>query len=270
MASAPTGPGVAVPVGAGRYAASVEHTPTRTPRPLVTARTAAVWNVLHRELERHTGRELTVLDVGGGTGGFAVPLAEAGHRVTVVDASPDALAALTRRAADAGVAGRVHAVQGDGDALAGLVAPASVDLILCHAMLEVVDDPAGVVAAITAALRPGGAASILVAGRAAAVLNKALGGHLDVASALLHDPDGRTGPRDTLRRRYDAEGAAALLAAAGLTVEEIHGVRVLADLLPAAIVEADPQKLLELELAVASLPPFRDIAVQLHLFARRP
>ena len=51
--------------------------------------------------------ELTVVDVGGGTGGFAVPLAQAGHRVTVVDASPDALAALTRRAAEAGVADRV-------------------------------------------------------------------------------------------------------------------------------------------------------------------
>jgi SAM-dependent methyltransferase len=248
----------------------VEHTPTRTPRPLVTARTAAVWTVLHRELQRHAGRELTVLDVGGGTGGFAVPLAEAGHRVTVVDASPDALAALTRRAAETGVAERIHAVQGDGDALAGLVAPASVDLILCHAMLEVVDDPAGVVTAIAAALRPGGAASILVAGRAAAVLNRALGGHLDLAAELLSDPDGRIRGRDTLRRRYDVEGAAALLSAAGLTVEEVHGVRVLADLLPSPVLEADPQKLLELELAVASRPPFRDIAAQLHLFARRP
>jgi S-adenosylmethionine-dependent methyltransferase len=248
----------------------VEHTPTRTPKPHVTARTAVVWNVLHRELQRHPDRELTVLDVGGGTGGFAVPLAEAGHRVTVVDASPDALAALTRRAAETGVADRVKAVQGDGDALAGLVPPDSVDLILCHAVLEVVDDPAGVVAAIATALRPGGAASILVAGRAAAVLSRAMNGHLDTATELLHDRDGHVSGRDTLRRRYDADSAAALLSAAGLTVEEIHGVRVLADLLPSAIAEADPQKLLELELAVASRPPFRDIAAQLHLFARRP
>ena len=102
-------------------------------------------------------------------------------------------------------------MQGDGDALAGLVAPGSVDLVLCHAVLEVVDDPAGVVAALAAALRPGGAASVLVADRAAAVLARAIDGHLDVAAALLADPDGRAGPRDTLRRRYDADGAAALL-----------------------------------------------------------
>ncbi|MEV0155053.1 methyltransferase domain-containing protein [Micromonospora sp. NPDC050686] len=242
----------------------VEQTRTLTPR------TAVIWSVLRSELDRRAGERLTVLDVGGGTGGFAVPLAEAGHLVTVVDASPDALAALTRRAAEAGVADRVRAVQGDADALAGLVEPASVDLVLCHSVLEVVDDPAPVVAALAAALRPAGAASVLVAGRAAAVLGRAVSGHLDVAAALAADPHGSAGPRDTLRRRYDAEGAAALLGAAGLAVEEIHGVRVLADLLPAPVSDGQPAALVELELALAGRSPYRDLAAQLHLFARRP
>ncbi|XVU27376.1 methyltransferase domain-containing protein [Actinoplanes sp. CA-054009] len=246
----------------------MEIASTRTARPLVTTRTAAVWAVLRRELERNAGRELTVIDVGGGTGGFAVPLAEAGHTVTVVDASPDALAALTRRAADAGVADRVRAVQGDGDALAGLVEPASADLVLCHAVLEVVDDPASVVSAIAAALRPGGAVSLLVASKAAAILGRAINGHLGSAAAVAADPEGRAGARDTLRRRFDVESATALLRSAGLEPEETHGVRVLADLLPAAVVEEDPQALLALELELAARPPFRDIASQLHVFAR--
>src|SRR6266705_408777 len=108
------------------YAPRVERTQARA----MTPRTAVVWTALRAEIDR--GVSLVVLDVGGGTGGFAVPLAEAGHRVTVVDASPDALAALTRRAAEAGVADRISARQGDGDRLAELVAPGSVDLILCH------------------------------------------------------------------------------------------------------------------------------------------
>jgi S-adenosylmethionine-dependent methyltransferase len=242
----------------------VERTRTLTPR------TAVIWAVLRAELDRRAGERLTVLDVGGGTGGFAVPLAEAGHWVTVVDASPDALAALTRRAAEAGVADRVRALQGDGDALAGLVEPASVDLVLCHSVLEVVDEPASVVSALVGALRHGGAASVLVAGRAAAVLGRAMNGHLDVAAALAADPDGTAGPRDTLRRRYDVDGAAALLTAGGLTVEEIHGVRVLADLLPAAVADGQPAALVELERALAARSPYRDLAAQLHLFARRP
>lgn len=229
-----------------------------------------VWAVLRQELDRQSTRTLTVLDVGGGTGGFAVPLAEAGHRVTVVDASPDALAALDRRAAEAGVGDRVRAVQGDGDALAGLIEPGTADLVLCHSVLEVVDDPAGVLAAVATALRPGGAASVLVAGWAATVLTRAINGHLDAAAALLADPAAAVSDRDPLRRRYDADSAAALLRAAGLHVEEVHGVRVLADLLPAAVTEGQSSALLELELAAAARPPFRDIAAQLHLFARRP
>ncbi|MFI7574178.1 methyltransferase domain-containing protein [Micromonospora sp. NPDC049497] len=248
----------------------VEQTRGRLAGPPLTPRTAVIWSVLRAELDRRGDTPLTVLDVGGGTGGFAVPLAHAGHRVTVVDASPDALAALTRRAAEAGVADRVRAVQGDGDALAGLVEPASADLVLCHSVLEVVDDPAPVVAALAAALRPGGAASVLVAGRAAAVLGRAMNGHLDVAAALADDPAGTAGPRDTARRRYDAESAAALLTSGGLAVEEIHGVRVLADLLPAAVADGQPTALIELERALAARAPWRDLAAQLHLFARRP
>ncbi|MDM4719995.1 methyltransferase domain-containing protein [Micromonospora sp. WMMA1363] len=248
----------------------VEQTRGRLAGPPLTPRTAVIWSVLAAELDRRGDTELAVLDVGGGTGGFAVPLARAGHRVTVVDANPDALAALTRRAAEAGVADQVRAVQGDGDALTGLVEPASVDLVLCHAVLEVVDDPVPVVTALAGALRPGGAASVLVAGRAAAVLGRAMNGHLDVAAALAADLGGTAGARDTLRRRYDTGNAAALLAAAGLTVEEIHGVRVLADLLPATVADGQPAALLELERALAARAPWRDLAAQLHLFARRP
>jgi len=212
---------------------------------------------------------MAVVDVGGGTGGFSVPLARDGHRVTVVDASPDALAALTRRAIEAGVADRVTAVQGDGDRLAELVPAGSADLVLCHSVLEVVDEPMGVLRAVAATLRPGGAASILVANRAAAVLARAARGHLASALSLLDDPHGRVDPRDTLRRRFDLATLAAMITGAGLAVEEIHGVRVLADLVPAPVGESDPATLLELETRLASQPPYRDIAAQLHVFARR-
>ncbi|MCW2638484.1 MAG: methyltransferase type 11 [Dactylosporangium sp.] len=239
------------------------------PKGTASPRTAVVWAVLRAELDR-ASRPLTVLDVGGGTGGFAVPLATAGHRVTVIDASPDALAALTRRAAEAGVADRVRAVQGDGDALAELVAPESTDLVLCHSLLEVVDDQATVVKALAATLRPGGVASVLVANRVAAVLARAVSGHLDVAAALLTDAEGRTGARDTLRRRFDLDAATGLLAAGGLVVEQTHGVRVVADLLPGAVLEGQTDALLAFELAASALSPYREIATQLHLFARRP
>jgi S-adenosylmethionine-dependent methyltransferase len=234
---------------------------------LATPRTAVIWAALRRELDARGEGSLRVIDVGGGTGGFAVPLAEAGHHVTVIDASPDALASLARRAADAGVARRVTGVQGDADQLDALVPAAGADVVLCHSVLEEVDDPAAVMASIATALRRGGVASIVVASRVGAVLARALAGNLGAANALLEarGADAAGGER----RRFTAQSAAALVQAAGFTVEGIAGVRVISDLMPGALADADVSGLLDFELATASLPPFRDIATQLHLLARR-
>ncbi|WP_020521894.1 class I SAM-dependent methyltransferase [Catelliglobosispora koreensis] len=223
-------------------------------------RTAVIWAVLRAELAAQGRAGLTIVDVGGGTGGFAVPLAEAGHTVTVVDPSPDALAALLRRAADAGVDSRVKGLQGDADSLADLVPEDSADLVLCHAVLEVVDDPGTVASALARTLRPGGAASVLVGNRAAAVLSRAIGGQFKAAQELLAGGG---------RRFFTADEASALLGQAGLTTEKIHGVRVVADLVPGVVADNDPEALTAFELATAALAPYRDVATQLHLLARR-
>lgn len=231
---------------------------------------SVVWAVLRAELARGEG-PLDIVDVGGGTGGFAVPLAREGHRVTVVDASPDALAALTRRVAeDSGPVtnGTVVAVQGDVDTLGDVVPPASADLVLCHSVLEVVDDPATAVTSIAAALRPGGAASVIVANRAAAVLARALSGHLADAHTLLTDPAGCSGPADPLRRRFDAATATALLAGSALTVEQVHGVHVVTDLVPGVVRDSGAGTLRAIEALAAAMPPYRDVATRLHLLAR--
>ncbi|MBI3685771.1 MAG: methyltransferase domain-containing protein [Actinobacteria bacterium] len=246
------------------------------PRSHESPRTAVVWSVLRAELRRRRDlgvTELAVLDVGGGSGVFAVPLAEMGLTVTVVDASADALATLQRRAAEAGVAGRVVAVQGDADRIAEAVQAASYDLVLCHSILEVVEDPGQTIATIARLLRPGGRASVLVANRVATVLARVLSGRVAEAARAFADPAGRSGAADAVRRRFDTGVLTGLLEAGGLVVERLHGVRVVADLVPGAMLEGVPggvEALLDLELAAAATPPYRDIAAQLHAFARRP
>ncbi|REE99674.1 methyltransferase domain-containing protein [Thermomonospora umbrina] len=235
-------------------------------------RTAVVWDALRRtvdELAGPEGRALDVIDAGGGTGGFAVPLAGLGHRVTVVDASPDALAALERRAAEAGVA--VESVQGDAGELLDLIGPARADLVLCHSVLEYVDDPAAAMAAVAGAVRPGGAVSVLVAGRVAAALHRAVGGHFDDARRALDDPAGRWGDRDPVPLRFTRQALSELAVAAGLRVTELHGVRIFADLVPGGVLDGDPEaveSLIALESAAAVHPVLRDLATQLHLLAR--
>ena len=61
------------------------------------------------------------------------------------------------------------------------------DVVLCHGVLEVVDDPAAALATIREVLRPGGTLSLLVAQRHAAVIARAMAGHFPQALALLAD-----------------------------------------------------------------------------------
>ncbi len=235
-----------------------------------TVRTAVVWRVLR---EAFTGVEHAhVLDAGGGTGGFAVPLAQLGHIVTVVDPSPDSLAALERRAAEADVSGQVRAVQGDAADLLDVVEPEQYDAVLGHSVLEVVDDAAAAVTGMGRALRPGGVVSLLTANRVAAVLHRAAAGRLAEARRLLADPAGRAGDTDPLTRRFTPDELVALVRAAGLHPGAMHGVRVFADSVPAALLDVDAdaiEHLVALEETAAEIPAFRAVATQLHLLARR-
>ncbi len=236
-------------------------------------RSAAVWAALAPAID--AGTPLRVLDVGGGSGMFAVPLALLGHAVTVVDPSADALATLARRAATAGVGDRVRGVQGDGDLLGEVLsdlAPGDggYDLALCHFVLEVVDDPGVTLREIAGVLRPGGQVSVAAANRAGVVLARAAAGHPVEALALLEDRDpaaGRTRP--TTRRRFTPTDLLALVEGAGLHPGPWRGVSVVADLLDAAS-GADPDAVRALELVLAGTSPYREVATGLHVLAARP
>ncbi|GAA0907893.1 class I SAM-dependent methyltransferase [Pseudonocardia zijingensis] len=223
--------------------------------------------------DRRPGSPPRVLDVGGGSGAWAVPLARLGCAVTVVDNSPNALAALHRRAHDAGVHELVTPVQGDVDALAEVVPPGGADLVLGHGLLEVVDDAAAAVSALATATAAGGAVSVLVTARYAAVLARALGGRLAEARSLLVDPDGRLGPGDALRRRLDAGTLRGLLESSGaLRVEVLQGDGVLDGWIPGSVRDGGPgvaREIAELEHLAAAAPPLLDVAARLHALARR-
>lgn len=232
-------------------------------------RTGVVWSAVREVLDApdgSSGEPARIIDIGGGTGGFAVALAELGHRVQVIDPSPDALAALDRRARERDVADLVSGQQGDLADLADLVDEA--DLVLCHGVLEVVDDPADALATIAEVLRPGGRLSLLVAQRHAAVVARAMAGHFQAARELL-DADVSTSSRGG--RRFTHEEVLGLLSGAGFGPSTVHAVRVFADLVPGNLIDLEPgaaTALADLEQAVATRPEFLPLATQLHLLAQ--
>ena len=245
-----------------------------------STRNDSVWQSVLTAIERAYGTDprVRVVDLGGGSGGLAVPLAELGHEVTVVDPSPDALASLERRAREVGVAGRITAVQGDAATLPEVVPDGSANLVTCHGVLEVLDDERAITAAaacLARALTPGGVLSLVVAQRLAAVFARALAGRFEQAQAALTSADGRWGGADPVPRRFDADQVRALLTAAGLDVQEAHGVRLFDDLVPASMLDTDADRaaLLRLQEAIAQHPAYAflgHLGAALHVVARRP
>jgi SAM-dependent methyltransferase len=118
--------------------------------------------LLARDLDRHRDRPGRVLDAGCGTGRVAVELARRGHDVVGVDL--DASMLVEARAASAAAGVDVRWLHGDLLHLGRLVEPGTFDLVAAPGNVLVyltAGTEPDVVAALAAALRPGG---LLVAG----------------------------------------------------------------------------------------------------------
>jgi S-adenosylmethionine-dependent methyltransferase len=227
-----------------------------------------LWNLLQLQVARQNAaapasQPIRVLDCGGGSGSLAVPIALLGAEVTVVDASIDALSTLVRRATEAGIPNRISAVQGDAEALAELVPSAHFALVLAHDVLGSVSNPGAALAALAAAVAPGGSLSVVLRNSVAHVLSRALVG--DLASAL---DTARRSPQDEYRVA-DVERSCL---DAGLVLDSVIGLGVFEGLISGLDSEAIgfAAGLAELEALTCTESPYRDIAARIHLLAHRP
>ncbi len=217
------------------------------------------YTVTEANLLRHVGTgPQRVLDVAGGNGVEAVRLAALGHEVTLLDPAGAMLSTAIETADALDVADRLHVVQAGALDAPEVFAGHEFDVVLCHNLLHLVEEPLEVLGALLAPLRAGGLLSLL-------------GPNADFAP--LHAAVRSLDP--TLARRALAQEASvgelvALLADLG--VEEVvrYGVRCVADLLPS--IDDDPRFLADLErleLALADRMPQLLTARFFHLVARR-
>lgn len=220
--------------------------------------------ILHH-LRAHMPRaSLDVLDVGGGTGELAADLARAGHAVTLLDFSPAMLDTARRRCAGL----NVTLVCADADQLPVLFDAGSFDLVLCHSLLEFLDDPPALLVHLLHALRSGGHLSIVVGNRF----------HAPLRAALL-DKDfrrARLGLDDELpakdlfglpRRTFYPADVRRMIQAQNVQVIGEYGVRVFTDLLG-----DQPEltsDLLALELAASSRLPYCHLARFIQFIAKK-
>jgi S-adenosylmethionine-dependent methyltransferase len=217
-------------------------------------------------------RSLHALDVGCGTGAIAVRLARLGLHVTVLDASEAMLDFAERAAREAGVTERIALKHGDAVQLATLFDAGSFDVILCHSILEYVDDPRAVLRTAARALRDSSSIiSILVRNQAGEVLKAAIqDGHLAAAENNLTAEWTHESLYGGKVRLFAAESLHAMLLESSLAVTEERGVRVLSDYLPPSVSRNDEyQRIFELERKLGRRPEFAAVARYTHWIAHR-
>ncbi len=215
-------------------------------------------------------RSLRALDLGCGTGAIGVRLARLGLHVTLLDPSLPMLDFAERAAREAGVTERIALEQGEASQLAMLFPAASFDLILCHNVLEFVEDPIAVLGTAARALRDSSSMiSVLVRNRPGEVLKAALvNGDLAAAERNLTAEWGDESLYDGRTRLFTAVGLQAMLLESSLAVTAERGVRVMSDYLPPGLSRKDEyERIFELERKLGRRPEFAAVSRYTHCLA---
>jgi S-adenosylmethionine-dependent methyltransferase len=250
--------------GAAKYAAYVETPEGRL-------RLDLAFGNLQEFLPQST-QALHALDVGGGTGAIAIRLAQLGVDVTLLDSSQQMLEFAERGVREAGVADRVTLKHGAATQLANFFAGESFDAILCHNILEYVDDPSDALRAATELLRDSASIiSVLVRNQAGEVLKAAIkDGDLGAAERNLTAEWAHESLYGGRVRLFSTESLQAMLNAASLAIIAERGVRVISDyLLQSVSRTAEYDRIFELERNLGRRPEFAAVARYTHVLAHR-
>ncbi len=249
--------------GAEKYAAYLESPEGRLRHDL------AFTNL--QEFLPQSPQSLSALDIGCGTGATAVLLARLGIHVTLLDSSLPMLELAKRAAQEAGVTERIALKHGDAAHLASLLDAGSFDVILCHNVLEYVDDAGAVLRGVACALRDSSAiVSVLVRNQAGDVLKAAIQtGDLAAAESALTAEWGHESLYGGNVRLFAPDRLHAMLTAASLAVIAERSIRVVSDYLPASISRsAQYNQILDLERNLGRRPEFAAVGRYIQYLVR--
>jgi S-adenosylmethionine-dependent methyltransferase len=250
--------------GAAKYAAYLETPEGRLRLDLAFAN-------LQEFLPQAT-QSLHALDIGGGTGANAVRLARLGLHVTLLDSSLPMLEFAKRSAQEAGVAERITLKHGDAAQLENLFSAESFDVILCHNILEYVDDPCAVLSSAARTLRDSSSIiSVVVRNQSGEVLKAAIkDGDLATAESNFTAEWTHESLYGGKVRLFSVANLRAMLLESSLTVTAERGVRVISDYLPPQVSRVDEyEQIFELERKLGVRPEFAAVGRYTHCIAHR-
>lgn len=205
-------------------------------------------------------QEMTILDFGSGEGDTAAHLARC-NTVTAVEPSS---AMLESRAP-----GRYTRLHG-GIELVQTMEADSFDLVICHNVLEYVDEKAACLQELSRVVKPRGLLSLVKHNRPGRVMLMAvLLNDFTMANTLLDGGNGTTSKFGDIRYYTDEE---ALDALPGMQLEKLWGARTFWDLQQNQACHTDEtwrMDMLALENRVSTMPEYQAIAFFHHMLMRK-
>ncbi len=212
------------------------------------------------------GRSLNILDAGGGSGPFSIYLAKLGHRITLCDISTKMLDQAENKFLGLNLAHRLELFHGPiqehmPENLSGY------DLVLCHAVLEWVNDPRDLISHLMRLLTVKGMLSLTFYNLTGMIFKNLL--RTNYKKILEKEYSGLPGGLTPTWPRKPEE-VLEWLSFHPFQIICHSGMRVFHDyILDIKDRDRDPDTVMELELKLSRLLPYRDMGRYQHILGRK-
>jgi len=237
------------------------------------------WNRFGYELIEHNLKKhipvdsppLRILDAGGGNGFDSLALARMNHQVDIVDISQQMLNDARANAALAGVTDRLDTHAMDILNIDRIFSSNEFDIVLCHNVIQFVDEVNPLLEVLQQVLKPGGFISLITTNQYSLPYQAAfLEQDLDKAFALLDAAEQYNSIFDVDVHEYRPDEVIAWLTGMGLSVEKHYGIRCLYNYWGTNELKEDSAvygKLKKLEMEFTDREPYKQTARQFQLIA---
>lgn len=227
-------------------------------------RQALVTELYARHLAADMNRSLRVLDAGGGLGQMSAWLLEGGHQVDYFDVSAEMVEHTARVLSDCIETGALSVRH---DSVLSFAPEQNYDLVVVHALLEWLDEPAVALQRVMNWVRPGGVLGVLVYNRHMLAMRNLMRGTL---AKVRDDQLGGDGRGLTPISPLDPSAVRTQLEVGGYSVISQAGIRTFSDLTePTVLSWYDEDEVLAMERQLCEQAPYRDLGRYVLLLARR-
>lgn len=209
-----------------------------------------------------------VLDAGGGQGQFSLQLAQAGHRVVICDISAEMLKLAEEQVVALGVQDHVQLIHCALQDLAAHLPPdeQQFDLVICHAVMEWMQEPQTLLPTLLSYLKESGYLSLTFYNIHSLIYKNLL--RTNFKKIINKDFGGSKGSLTPINPQ-EPQQVLGWIADLPLKLLGHSGIRVFHDYIFNEEHRArEPQALIDLELVFSQLEPYRSLGRYIHILAQ--